>query len=72
METVYHCCLLVHYVEIYLNYMSGTRQKMDKSWLKYDRLSDEYEAGVENLLRLQLKVIKKLVLLGVHVINVGI
>ncbi|KAK9204212.1 hypothetical protein WN943_014470 [Citrus x changshan-huyou] len=51
METVYHCYPLVHYVEIYLNYMSGTRQKMDKSWLKYDRLSDEYEAGVEKFIK---------------------
>ncbi|KAK9189986.1 hypothetical protein WN943_018586 [Citrus x changshan-huyou] len=51
METVYHCCPLVHCVEIYLNYISGTRQKMDKSWLKYDRLSDEYEAGVEKFIK---------------------
>ena len=38
METIYHCKPLVHYVEIYVNYMSGTKQKMDKSWLKYDIL----------------------------------
>ena len=31
--------------------MSGTRHKMDKSWLKYDRLSDEYKAGVKKFIK---------------------
>ena len=51
METIYHCCPLVHYVEICLNYMSATKQKMDKSWLKYDILFDEYEANVKKFIK---------------------
>ena len=31
--------------------MSATKQKMDKSWLKYDILFDEYEADVKQFIK---------------------
>ena len=35
--------------------MSGTKQKMDKSWLKYDRLFDEYGVDVKKFIKTAIK-----------------
>ena len=35
--------------------MSGTKQKMDKSCLKYDRLFDEYGVNVKKIIKTAIK-----------------